>query len=186
MTYDEPEAFDPDEDPDDKQLSHDIDEALAKLRPERYDADDKDWMAPIVATVEDILARRPSDEVIRSDARRRVFRREAEATKHLNRILRDIDDTGDLPLGWGEGDTWRELLYDVLNKPLSIARQRVRFGVANANDLEQWELESAREEDKRRAAQISARSGARLLARLLREQGAERIEDLRNGAGGAS
>ena len=67
-----------------------------------------------------------------------------------------------------------------------IARQRVRFGVANANDLEQWELESAREEDRRRAAQKSARSGARLLARLLREQGAERIEDLRNGAGGAA
>lgn len=183
--YHEPEPEDLDveldEAPSDKQLTHDIDEALAKVRPERYDADDKEWMDEVVQLVEESFVKRSRDEVIRDAAKRRVYRREAEATKRTNRILRDIDNTGRLPLGWGEGDTWRKLLFDILHLPLSIARKRVRLGVANASDLEQWELESAREEDKRRAAQISARSGARLLAQWLKDQDAESVEDLRPG-----
>lgn len=180
MTIEDPEDYvDPDESPNDKQLNHDIDGALSHIRPERYDAEEKEWMDSVVEIVREVLSERTRDEVLRDEARRRVYRREAEATKHLNRILRNIDDTGQLPIGWGEGDNWRDMLFDVLHMPLSIARKRVRFGVANAADLEQWELESAREEDKRRAAQISARSGARLLQQKLREQGAKRIEELR-------
>lgn len=170
-----------DETPTDKQLTHDIDEALGKVRPERYDAGDKEWMDEVVELVQEAAERRDRADVFADWARRRVYRREAEATKRTNRILRDIDATGQLPLGWGEGDSWRELLFDLLHLPLSIARERVRLGVANAQDLEQWELESAREEDKRRAAQISARSGARLLGQWLKDQGASRVEDLRVG-----
>lgn len=176
----EPEDVELDETPDDKQLTHDIDEALARVRPERYDADDKEWMDEVVESVRAALAQRAQDEVLRDVARRRVYRREAEATKRTNRILRDIDETGQLPIGWGEGGTWRDFFFDLLHLPLSIARKRVRFGVASASDLEQWELESAREEDKRRAAQISARSGARLVAKWLTEQRARRVEDLQS------
>lgn len=187
-TYDEtPEDLDLlDETPSDKQLTHDIDEALARVRPERYDASDKDWMDEVVETVREMLEERRRDEVIRDAAARRVYRREAEATKRTNRILRDINETGRLPLGWGEGDDWRTVLFDLLHLPLSIARQRVRFGVASAHDLEQWELESGREEDKRRAAQIAARQGARLLVDWLKDQEVERVEDLRDGAGDES
>jgi hypothetical protein len=181
----EPDETELDETPSDKQLTHDIDEALAKVRPERYDAGDKDWMDDVVESVRQSLADRAEDEVIRDAARRRVYRREAEATKRTNRLLRDIDETGQLPLGWGDGDKWRELLFDLLHLPLSIARRRVRFGVASANDLEQWELESGREEDKRHAAQISARRAARLLAKWLVEQNAECVEYLA-GDGSAS
>lgn len=38
----------------------------------------------------------------------------------------------------------------------------VRLGVASAQDLEQWKLESAREDDKRRSAQIATRRAAHL------------------------
>lgn len=179
--YQEPEIeeVDLDETPDDKQITHDIDEALAKVRPERYDSKEKDWMESVVDLAEEALGKLPRDEVIRDAARRKVYRREAESTKRTNRILRDINDTGQLPLGWGEGDAWLELLFDLLHLPLSIARKRVRLGVASASDLQQWVQESKREEDKRNKAENTARDGAELLAGWLLEQGADRVEDLK-------
>lgn len=170
-----------DETPTDKQLNHNIDEALAKARPERYQADDKDWMDDVIESVRQELAERARDDMVKDEARRRVYRREAQATKRTNRILRDIDATGQLPLGWGDGDMWRKLLFELLHLPLSIGGIRVRFGVAGVNDWEQWLLESARQRDKRNAAEISANEGARLLVQLLKEQRAERTEDLRAG-----
>lgn len=176
----EPEDLDAevDETPTDKQLNHDIDEALAKLRPERYQADDKDWMDGVIETVQKELAERERDELVKDEARRRVYRREGQATKRTNRILRDIDATGQLPLGWGDGDAWRVLLFDLLHLPISIGGLRIRFGVASASDWEQWLLESGRQRDKRNAAEISANNGARRLLQLLKEQRAERTDDL--------
>ncbi len=176
----EPEDLDVelDETPSDKQLTHDIDKALGKARPERYAADDKEWMDSVVDMATKQYGSRKVEELKRDLARRRVYRRESEATKRTNKILRNIDETGQLPLGWGDGEKWKELFHDILHDPLSIAGQRVRLGVATAQDLEQWELESAREEDKRRAAQIGARSGARLLQKWLKDKGANRVDEL--------
>lgn len=188
MTY-EPFDDEPltDETPDDKELTDLIDLWLSDDRPERYDATDKDWMDDAVEKATEQLKRRPNaDEVIHDAARRRVYQREGQATKTANRNLRNIAKTGALPLGWGEGDDWKSFLADVLNRPLSIAHMRVRFGAASATDLEQWELENAREEDKRRLAQIETREGARLLADWLRKQGAQRVEDVRTVGGGAA
>lgn len=168
-----------DESPDDKELNQLIDQWLAQERPERYDSNEKEWMAAVVEKARDALKdRRNDDEVITDAARRRVHQREGQATKSANRVLRTIAETGQLPLGWGEGDTWRTMLFDILHLPLAVAKQRVRLGAANAADLEQWELENAREEDKRKLAQIAARRGARMLASWVQAQGAQRVEDL--------
>lgn len=175
--YDEDDFYD--EPDDEKDLNALIDEWLSNERPERYESADKDWMHPVIEKAAIALRRRQADDEVISDAaRRRVYTREGMATKRTNRILRDISDSGQLPLGWGEGQEWKQFFVELLQLPLSIDRTRVCFGAATARDLEQWELQSAREEDKRRIAEMKARSGARLLAEMLREQGAERVDQL--------
>lgn len=170
---------DADEEISDKEINALIDDLLAQHRPERYEADEKDWMGPVVVRVVKELQRQKSaDEVALDAAKRRVYQREGQATKRANKELRKISETGQLPFGWGEGD-WRTFLYDILHLPMSIARQRVRFGAASAADLTDWELESAREQDKRNKAEAAAREGARILAEMLDRQNVRRVEDLR-------
>lgn len=172
--------LDDEDQPDDKELNQLIDEWLSQSRPERYDSGEKGWMDEAVKKAAEKLQLRPDrEQVIQDAARRRVYQREGQATKRANKVLRDIADTGQMPFGWAEGDDWRSFLSDILSLPLSIARQRVRFGACTGPDLEQWELENAREEDKRRLAQIGAREGARLLASWINAQGVSRVEDLR-------
>lgn len=177
------EGPDPDETVTDKELNQLIDDLLAQARPERYDADEKEWMESVVAPVRKELQRQKSaDDVALDAAKRRVYQREGLATKRTNKILRDIAETGQLPIGWGEGD-WLAFLFDILHLPMSIARRRVRFGAASAADLVAWELESAREQDKRNKAEAASREGARFLADMLDRQHAQRIEDLRPDGG---
>jgi hypothetical protein len=173
MQHDDLEYPQPDETPDDKGLNQLIDEWLSEERPERYDAETKDWMDPVVEQVATELSRRPREDVVRDNAQRRVYQREGIATKTANRILRDIADSGQLPLEFEEDPLGR------LRLPLSIDRQRVRFGAASAEDLKEWELENSREQDKRDQAQIESREGSRLLRGWMQEQGVHRVEDLR-------
>lgn len=183
MTDDE-EFPEPDGSVTDKQVSHLIDGWLSHARPERYDAGDKDWMDSVVKQARrEMLRVRTAEQALDDAAQRRVYQRESLATRRTNKILRDIDDTGQLPLGWGDGDAWRVMLFDILHMPLSIARNRVRFGAASAADLVSWELESAREQDKRNKAEASSRSGARFLAEMATRQNVRRVEDLRMDGG---
>lgn len=175
------EAWDDGDGPDDKGLSHLIDLWLSDVRPERYGAGDREWMNSVVEKVAESLKSRPDrDEVIYEAACRRVYNREGQATKRANRVLRDIAEKGALPIGWGDGDGWKETLAEILSMPLSLPEKvRVRLGAAGAADLEQWMFERIREEDKRRLAEAAARDGARLLIDWVRAQGVQRIDDLR-------
>ncbi|MFB4280789.1 hypothetical protein ACBJ59_36255 [Nonomuraea sp. MTCD27] len=180
MAHDEPDEYLGDESPEFKELNDLIDNWLADERPERYDSGDKEWMETVVKRTADSLEEQPDyTQVFLDAARRRVYQREGTATRRANKFLRDIARTGQMPLGWGEGDAWKAVLRDILSAPLSIERSRVRLAAAAPADLEAWELENAREEDKRRLAQIEARSGARLLGDWLRQQGVQRVDDFR-------
>lgn len=165
----------------DTDLNQSIDVWLSEDRPERYDPADRNWMSRTIAKAVQVLKdREDSDQVIEEAARRLVIQREGQASKSANRILRNIAESEALPIGWGEGDTWQHLRDEVLSLPLSIAKRvRIRMGAISPAELEQWELENAREEDKRRLAQIAARKGARLLAEWSRLQKVQRVEDLR-------
>lgn len=162
-------------------LNQSIDAWLAEDRPERYDPAERGWMGRTIAkAVRALKDRDDRDQVIEEAARRLVVQREGQASKSANRILRNIAESEALPLGWGEGETWKHLRAEVLSLPLSIAKRvRIRLGAISPAELEQWELENAREEDKRRIAQITARKGARLLAEWSRTQKVQRVEDLR-------
>lgn len=177
-----------DETPDDKELNQLIDLALTDARPDRYDAGDREWAEDVVKmAAKELKGRLDRDELIEDSARRRVNQREGQATKRANKVLRNIAETGALPIGWGEGEDWKEFLAEALNSPLSIDRERVRLGAASPGDLEQWELVNAREEDKRKLAQINTRKGGRMLADWMRAQSVQRVEDLSGNpaAGGA-
>ena len=168
------------ESPDDKDLNELIDLWLSDDRPDRYQASEKEWMDVVVERATKALQGRPDkDGVIQDIARRRVYQREGQATRRANKVLRDIGDTGQLPLGWDDEELWREMLYEKLRLPLSIEQQRVRLGAASPADLESWKTTNKREEEKRNAAQEAARQGADLLARWVREQHVLRVEDLR-------
>lgn len=173
-----------DEEPDDKELSHLIDRWLSDVRPERYHSERKGWMDGVVDKVAASLRDRDDrDQVIYEAARRRVYTREGQATRRANKVLRDIAKKGALPLGWGDGDEWREVLAPILSLPLSLPeKKRVRFGSASDRDLEQWMFERIRQEDKRRLAEAEAREGARLLIEWLRSQDVNKIENLKNEA----
>ena len=165
--------------PVEKELSQLIDEWLAADRPERYEEEDKQWMEATVTKARDALLDKPDrDQVVEEAARRMVRHREGQAIKRSNAELRKIATRGALPLGWGDGDNWMMMLFDLLHLPLSIGGKRVRLGVAGADDLEQWELENAREGDREQALRIEARKGARLLAAWIRQQGRRTVEDL--------
>jgi hypothetical protein len=166
--------------PVEKELSQLIDEWLAADRPERYEEDDKQWMEAAVEKARDHLLDLPErEEVIEEAARRMVRHREGQAIKRSNGELRKIATRGALPLGWGDGKNWRIMFFDLLHLPLSIGGKRVRLGIAGADDLEQWELENAREGDREQSLRIEARKGARLLAAWIRHQGQRVVEDLR-------
>lgn len=175
---DEPEE--PDDSITDKQLGQLIDEWLAEARPERYDEDEKEWMEPVDDKAREALLRyRTADQAITDAAKRRVRAREGLAVKRTHSWLRNIAETGQLPLWWGEDDDWKRLYREELSLPLKIAGKRVRLGVASFNDLEQWESENRREQDEDDMRRILSRKGARMLAEWQLSQHVQRTEDLR-------
>ncbi len=183
---DEWDGIEPEE-PDnvtDKQLGELIDQWLADARPERYDDEDKDWMDPVIEKAKRALLQyRTTDEAIADAAKRRVREREGQAVKRTHSELRKIAEHGSLPLGWGDGDDWKILYYDMLHLPLKIGSGRVRLGAASPTDLEQWQVENYREEDEDKLRRIASRKGAKMLADWALAQHVKRVEDLRPGGG---
>lgn len=175
---DQPEDLD--ESVTDKQLSHLIDVWLADARPERYAGEDREWMQPVFDKARDALLQcQTREQAIADAARRRVRAREGQAVKRTHKELRSIAETGQLPLGWGEGDDWKKCHFELLQLPLKIAGERVRLGAASGEDLTQWQLENSREGNEDHLRRLSARRGAQLLANWQAQQRVRRVEDLR-------
>jgi len=162
---------------EDKELNHLVDDLLNKARPERYFTRDRSWMDDIVQAVTEELARRPNEAG--EAARRLVHQREGQATKSANRALRRIAQEGTLPVGWGIGQAWEQIRADLLSAPLSIGGERVRLGAASPDDLSMWRKVRERDAEKRLGAEAETWRGADLLIRWAREQGVQRVEDLR-------
>lgn len=163
----------------DRELNVKIDRWLAQVRPDRYVAGDNEWLKPVVTKATAEFHRLQTiEEIVSAAVLTRVRGREGQATRKTNKILRDISETGALPLGWGDGENWKIMLIGTLSLPMSISDNRVRFGAATADDLTHWELERGREMDAVMVASAAARRGARTIADWLQAQGARRVEDL--------
>lgn len=163
---------------EDKELNHLIDEALNQARPDRYFTRDRSWMDDVIQMTAEELERRPNEAS--EAARRLVHRREGQATQSANRVLRNIARAGTLLPGWGIGEAWDQIRADYLSLPLSIGGERVRLGAASPDDLSLWRQVRERDAEKRLSAEAETWKGADLLIEWAREQGVQRIEDLRD------
>lgn len=135
-------------------LNDTIDARLAELRPDRYQPGDADWLDPIV---HEIAGQIPADDARLRVARDVVTRREAEAMKRTNRVLRHIVQTGQFPIDWLDMQRW----------PLGCGEWRVTLGACMALDLREF----AHVERRRAAADFAARNescqGAERLAQMI-------------------
>ncbi len=180
MAEDYLDGFDPDEFDDEPDLDPQIDQWLADVRPERYPTRSaKEWMDPVVDKVQGILSERAHDEAIRQSAQRRVRFREGQANRKANSFIRRIALDGQLPIGWGEGETWKALQGGHLRMPLTIGDEKVRVGAADTTDLYDGVLLSQKRSDDLLAANEQLILGLSLLITWMQEQRVKRVEDLR-------
>lgn len=110
-----------------------IDLRLNECRPDRYDEGSDQWLDDIAAEVADMI---PDDDARFQYARTLVRRREGEKTKNANKLLRQIFDDKQFPLGW----------LDMANLPIAVGKERVALRAVTSADLRQFA------NDERRAA----------------------------------
>jgi hypothetical protein len=116
------------------ELTAAIDKLLSERRPDRYEAEaSSEWLDDIAAEVAWLI---PEDDARYKAARFVVGRREGEKTKSANKLLREIHDTKQWPLGW----------LDMLNLPIAVGKERVALRAVTSADLRQFA------NDERRAA----------------------------------
>jgi hypothetical protein len=143
-------------------LNDRVDRMLDAARPARYDSSDKDWMAEIEAAIAGEISIVEARQIAARDV---VRKRETEATKSANRLLRSVFRDGQPPLGW----------LDMAARPIAWGSHRVRLDEANADDFEAWADEENRRADADYGARMEAVKGARLVADSLRSNGARHV-----------
>lgn len=132
---------------------------LAERRPDRYEVDGgDDWLDLIADELAEMIS--PSDG--RSiAARQMVRRREGEKTKSANRLLREIYESGSVPLDW----------MDVLALPVVVGKERVALRAATSEDFRLF----ATDERRRAATDFTTRNmtceAAEWLANLMDAHG---------------
>lgn len=170
-----------DQTPEAKNLSQSIDEGLMNSRPERYSADDDEWKRPLYEQVADKIRQdeAESSTAIEDLAKRRVNAREEKACRDVHRDIRSFKD-GQFPLGWGEGDDWKQFFKSVLTNPVRFpkSRAKIRFQAMSDGDWDQWAIEFKEERRKRNDRDEDTETGALVIAKMMRQQGVNRTEDL--------
>lgn len=146
-------------------LNETIDDRLNLARPDRYEPGDESWLQSII---DDIANEIPSYDARQRVARDIVIRREAEATKRTNRVLRDVIRSGQLPFDW----------FDIRRWPLGVGDQRVALGACTSDDFREF----ANIERRRAANDFATRNesceGAEFLAELIDDKGVTFADEL--------
>ena len=139
---------------------------LNRVRPDRYDPTDKEWMHSVIAQVaEEITA----DEARRIAATREVVVAEASATRRTNRLLRDIAQNGSWPLDWLDALAW----------PLAVSdSERVALRATTAQDLTLFATRERTAADTDHHSRLLTVDGAEIVAGLLERQGVLFTRDL--------
>ena len=142
-----------------------IDRRLNDLRPDRYDPTVHDWQEPIVNEIAALIPPGAAQQIA-ADAKVRA--REAQATRAVSSLLREIGRTGAAPLGW----------MDLERRPLALEKERIALGEATPADFREW----ARIERRRAATDFTTRNesceGAETIADLIDNVGGRTIHDL--------
>lgn len=142
-----------------------IAELLAEHRPDRYTAGDITWASDVVDAVADNI---PTAEARRRTAEQIIRSIERNATRSTNQFMREVLNTGVLPLDW-----------DLLGaSPMSIADDRVCLRALTASDLRVFANAEEDAATKDHRARMDSVSGARALADLLDSHGCATVEAL--------
>ena len=143
----------------------DVAELLARHRPDRYRAGERDWQQSVIdavaADIDAFTAKQLAAEQI-------VSRSEASATRRTNRFMRSVLGTGGLPLDWMDQDRW----------PLAVGDERVCLGALTGDDLDLFALDEEARANKDHSARLDAVKGARMLHDQLGEYRCRQIRDL--------
>lgn len=147
-------------------LTGEIDRLLTERRPDRYEVEGGDeWLDTIADEVG------PSISVAEARfiaARSQVRRREGEKLKATNRLLREIHESGEVPLDW----------LDTAHLPVAVGKERVALRAMRAEDFRTF----AGDERRRAANDFTTRNescaAAEWLADRMDATGTELLVDL--------
>lgn len=143
-----------------------VDSLLTERRPDRYEVDGGDaWLDEIAAEVENLI---PQSEASAIAARQIVRRREGQKTKDTNRLLREIKNTGQLPLDW----------FETMNWPLAVDKERVALRAATPQDFDAFAIGERRRAANDFASRNETCEAAEWIAGVMKTTGAKYGRDL--------
>lgn len=141
-----------------QEFRSEIDKRLDARRPERVSVTERDWRQPVYAWARNHMP--DETNLVRRIAEREVDRRESEATKRGNNLIRDYMH-GRAPLSW-------QLVGPL---PIKVDKLRIRLNVATAAEVEDAARE-LRAAGKQVFDEVNLLcDGLLLLAREARERG---------------
>jgi hypothetical protein len=153
-----------------KDLNELVDRLLREQRPDRYTSDE--WIEPVIESIPVELI--PEEDIRRFALQQFVKRRESQATRKANSLLRSIGESGQLILGWWEQS----------NDPISLITEIVDEEGNTTQFKERVALRAATPEDLRAWSRTEReRAGADYKSRLTACDGADYIADSMTGSG---
>lgn len=134
-------------------------------RPPQYKTEDLSWAEPLVQEAAALI---DPDEARYEMALRRFKSHERIATQRANKVLREIAETGALPLAW----------MDLARLPIVIDEERFQLATCTARDFEQWELNERRRSAEQFRSSNAACDGAKQIHQWMLAQGVMRFAEL--------
>lgn len=135
-----------------------INDMLDLCRPDRYEQGEYGWLDPVIADIAALIP--PADAQLRA-ARDIVVRKEGDATKRTNRLLREVVSTGQVPLDW----------MDLLSSPLAVGDERVALRACTPDDFRRFAAKERRAAANEFASRNDSCEGALFLADLIEDKG---------------
>ena len=134
-----------------------IREMLDQVRPDRYETSDRGWQSSVVDFVADNMSASDAKTIA---AVKIVGTAESVATRRTNKMLREIAEGGEKPLGWLDAMRWPLATDD---------NRRVALGAATSADLELFANRERRAAANEFASRNLACEGALKLAEDLKK-----------------
>lgn len=156
---------------------------LREHRPDRYDPSNAEWLDTGAEALGTLL---PEAEVRAVAARELIGRRETQATRRANKIIREYADDSQMQM-----QHW----WDTENEPLAIKRtisddegtqhtinERVTLRAVTSNDLRAFAHNERERAEKDHKVRLRTCDGAELLASDLERSGQTRLDEWLGGA----
>jgi hypothetical protein len=136
-----------------------VDELLAEQRPDRYEPTEAEWIDGVTDQVKHLI---PASKAVYLAARAMVARREQTKMQQTNKLLRQIHESGQIPLDW----------LDTSHLPLAVSKkERVALRACTPQDFEDFANRERRSAMKESAARHETCEAANWIADQMRGNG---------------